>query len=66
MRDRRWKDEHNVTHSVVRRVIQDDAWYPSIRAMVTRCASVRVPDRDLAFGEVDCMACLSATTSPVR
>lgn len=43
MRDRRWKDKHNVTHSVVRRM--DYARLPSIRTMVTRCASERACTR---------------------
>lgn len=65
--ERRWRDEFRVTHSVVRRVARDDvgrSW--GIRVMVTRCANESVSERDLAFDDVDCMACLVAMTSRAR
>ncbi len=66
--NRRWQDKNGVTHSVVRRVRRhgSDAGWPPPRQMVTRCANEPVPDRDLAFGDVDCMSCLVAATHSKR
>lgn len=64
--ERRWRDGHGVTHSVVRRAGRRKGINEGFRVMVTRCGVERVPARSLAFGDVDCMACLVATTSRAR